>query len=109
MHRLQFLWPIPISDFWELWPADTDFSRFLSKDYNWQHMQIKSMQIIKQIFYIINKWLNITIPPIWTNLLIFSHLNNSQNKVLCDWKEEKIVNLKLVAIYTVYIYIYIYM
>ncbi len=35
-----------------------------------------------------------TIPPIWTNLQILSHLNNSQNKVLRDWKEEKIVNLK---------------
>ncbi len=39
-----------------------------------------------------------TIPPIWTNLQIFSYLNNSQNKVLCYWKEEDIVNLKLVAL-----------
>ncbi len=29
---------------------------------------------------------------------MFSHLNNSQNKVLCDWKEEEIVNLKWVAV-----------
>ncbi len=36
--------------------------------------------------------------PIWTNLQIFSHLNNSQNKVLCDWKEEDIVHLKWVAL-----------
>ncbi len=39
-----------------------------------------------------------TIPPIWTNLQIFCHLNRSQNKVLCDWKEEEIVNLKSVAL-----------
>ncbi len=25
--------------------------------------------------------------PIWNNLQIFSHLNNAQNKVICDWKE----------------------
>ncbi len=46
----------------------------------------------------LHKLLNITIPPIWTNLQIFSHLNNSQNKVLCDCKEEEIVNLKWVAL-----------
>ncbi len=28
MHRLQFSWPIPISDFLEVWPANTDFCRF---------------------------------------------------------------------------------
>ncbi len=28
MHRLQFSWPIPISDFLEVWPADTDFCQF---------------------------------------------------------------------------------
>ncbi len=43
MHRLQFSWPILISDF-------------------------------------------------------FSHLNNSQNKVLFDWKEEETVTLKWVAV-----------
>ncbi len=37
-----------------------------------------------QIFFYIKKLLNITIPPIWTKLQMFSHLNNSQNKVLCD-------------------------
>ncbi len=36
----------------------------------------------------------ITIPPIWTNLQLFSHFYNSQNKVLSYWKEEDIVNLK---------------
>ncbi len=48
MHRLQFSWPIQISDF--LWRcglpipifADSDF---LSKNYNWQHIQKISMQI----------------------------------------------------------------
>ncbi len=45
-----------------------------------------------------NKLLRITIPPIWTNLQIFSHLNNSQNKVLCYWKEEDVVHLKWVAL-----------
>ncbi len=34
------------------------------------------------------------VPP---KLQIFSHVNNSQNKVICDRKEEEIVNLKLVA------------
>ncbi len=37
-------------------------------------------------------------PPFWTNLQIFSHLHNSQNKVLCDWKEKDIANLKWVAL-----------
>ncbi len=34
--------------------------------------------------FFLHKLLNITIPPIWTKLQMFSHLNNSQNKVLCD-------------------------
>ncbi len=76
---MQFSWRIPISDFLNVWPADSDF---LSKNYNWQHIQTKIYA--KKICVI----LNITIPPIWTELQIFSHLNNSQNKVLCDWKEE---------------------
>ncbi len=52
------------------------------------------------MIYIIK--LIITNPPIWTNLQIFSHLNNSQNKVLCYWKEEDIVNLKQMSYPTVY-------
>ncbi len=48
--------------------------------------------------FFLHKLLNITYPPIWTELQIFSHLNNSQNKVLCEWKEEEIVNLKWVAL-----------
>ncbi len=79
---MQFSWRIPI--FWKCDLPITIFadSDFLSKNYNWQHIQTK---IYAKNFFVI---LNITIPPIWTELQIFSHLNNSQNKVLCDWKEE---------------------
>ncbi len=41
-----------------------------------------------------------TIPQIRTKLQMFSHLNNSQNKVLCDWKDVEItINWKWVAVY----------
>ncbi len=62
--------------------------------YKQKYMQIST----KTFLHNIQKLLKITIPPIWTNLQILSHLNNSQNKVLHDWKEEKIVNLKWVAV-----------
>ncbi len=59
----------------------------------------KSMQIsTKNDLHNKIKYKKITIPPIWTNLQIFSHLHNSQNKVLCDWKVEDKVNLKWVAL-----------
>ncbi len=62
--------------FVEVWPAETDFadSRFLSKNYNWQHIQTKIYaNFNKNIFTWYNKLLSITIPPIWTELQIFSH------------------------------------
>ncbi len=50
MHRLQFSWPIPISDFLEVWPADTDFANsifFLRTIIDSIYKQ-KSMQISMQ-------------------------------------------------------------
>ncbi len=52
-----------------------------------------------------------TIPQIRTKLQMFSHLNNSQNKVLCDWKDVEItINWKWVAVYneTDVISLYVY-
>ncbi len=43
MHRLQFSWPIPISDFWKCdlpIPIFAD-SDFLYKNYNWQYIETK--------------------------------------------------------------------
>ncbi len=97
MHRLQFSWPILI--FWKCDLPIPIFSDFISKNYHWPHIQTKIYANFNAKNIYIKKLLNITIPPIWTKLQMFSHLNNSQNKVLCDWKEEEIVNLKWVAVW----------
>ncbi len=46
------------------------------------YKQISILFNEKICIYIIKKILNIT--PIWTKLQMFCHLNNFQNKVLCD-------------------------
>ncbi len=40
-----------------------------------------------------------TIPPIWTNLQIVSHLHNFQNKCSVTGKRKDMVNLKWVALW----------
>ncbi len=99
-HRLQFSWTIPFSDFLEVFryrflPIPIFFLRTIIDSIYKQ----KSMQIsIKNYLPNERNIQKITIPPIWSNLQIWSHLNNSKNKVLSYWKEEDIFNLKLVPV-----------
>ncbi len=89
MHWLQISWPIPIF-----------FLRtIIDSIYKQKSMQISTKNYLHNTFFLIKKiQFQNTIPPIWTNLQIFSNLNNSQNKVLSDWKEEEIINLKWVPV-----------
>ncbi len=77
------------SDFWFFCKCDLPIPifldlDFLSKNYNWQYIQTKIYTFFDAKNYLHNKkLLNITIPPIWTKLQMFSHLNNSQIKAIC--------------------------
>ncbi len=85
MHFGVFIRDAPIAIFLAdsrfFWKCDLPIPIFvdsLSKNYNWQHIQTQIYANSNEKWFTENKLLNITITPIWTELQIFSHLNNSK-------------------------------